>query len=258
MIKAIVGVVTWNSRRKIDLLLETFFRHHAAGDYRVVLVDNGSEDDTVRLVRERYPRVEVIENGENLGVARARNKALRLRGEEHAVLLDDDLEFRDNALDRLIDRFEAFPDAGVVSPRLLYPDGTLQLSCRTFQTVPVLALRGTPLGRLFPDSAAVRRHLMADADHGKEQFVDWTLGACHAIRGACLDRTGLLDEGFFYLYEDVDFCFRVREAGFKVLYTPCTEVVHHYRRKSARSFNRMTLKHSRSIIRYLRKHRNFF
>jgi len=210
------------------------------------------------MVRDRFPMVEVIENHENLGVATARNKTMRIREGDFMALLDDDLEFREDSIAKLVQRFDDFPDAAVVSPKLLYANGELQLSCRTFQTVTALALRSKPFRRFFPQSQAVKTHLMEEADHDVEQFVDWTLGACHVIQSIHLDRIGLLDEGYFYLYEDVDFCFRAQRLGLKVLYSPVTEVIHHYQRKSARSFNKMTIKHAGSIMRYFMKHRNFF
>jgi len=256
--KATVGIASWYSTGKVDLLLESFFQHHSAVDYKVIIVDNGSEDGTQEMVRSRFPQVKLLENGVNLGVAKARNRAIREREGLYTALLDDDLEFHDAALDILGERLAADPAAAVASPRLIYPDGSLQLSCRTFQTLWPILLRGSPLGRLFPDSRAVRRHLMMDADHGEEQYVDWTLGACHVVGNEHLDRIGELDEKYFYLYEDVDFCFRARKLGLKVLYVPATTVTHHYRRKSARSLNRMTIYHARSILRYFWKYRNIF
>lgn len=258
MIKTTVGIVTWNSIGKIDLLLESFFRFHDGDQYKIIVSDNGSEDGTVEMIRDRFPQVAVIENHENLGVAKARNKTLRQREGNYTALLDDDLEFHDAALETLSERLEAFPDVAVSSPKLLYPDGGLQLSCRTFQTIAPIIMRGSVLGKYFPDSKIIRKHLMMDTDHDKEQFVDWTLGACHLIRNTHLDQIGELDEKYFYLYEDVDFCFRAKKNGLKVLYVPSTIVTHHYRRKSARSFNKMTTFHIRSILRYFWKHRNLF
>ncbi len=258
MVKATVGIVTWNSIVKVDRLLESFLRFHDPEEYKIIVSDNGSADGTQEMVRRKYPRVKVIENGANLGVARARNKTIRLREGRHMALLDDDLEFHDASLDILAERIESFPDVAVASPRLNNADGSLQHSCRTFQTIAPILLRGSPLGKLFPDSKIVRKHLMVDADHEEEQFVDWTLGACHLIHGDHLRSIGELDEKYFYLYEDVDFCYRAQKLGLKVLYVPATNVTHHYRRKSAQSFNKMTVHHMGSIMRYFWKHRNIF
>lgn len=258
MVKTTVGIACWNSVGKIDVLLDSFYRHHAAEEYKVIIVDNGSRDGCQEMIRTRYPQVHLIENHANLGVAKARNKALNEREGRFTALLDDDLEFQDNALDILAERMETMTDVAITAPKLVYPDGSLQLSCRTFQTLMPILLRGSPLGKFFPDSKIVRKHLMADADHDREQFVDWTLGACHLIRNEHMDRIGCLDESYFYLYEDVDFCFRAKKLGYKVLYVPHTTVTHHYQRKSARSFNKMTTFHIRSILRYFWKHRNVF
>ncbi len=258
MVKATVGIVTWNSIVKVDRLLESFLRFHDPDDYKIIVSDNGSTDGTQAMVGDKYPQVHLIENGANLGVAKARNKTIRLRAGRHMALLDDDLEFHDDALDILAERLESFPDVAVAAPRLNYPDGSLQHSCRTFQTIAPIVLRGSPIGKLFPDSKIVRNHLMMDVDHNEEQFVDWTLGACHLIHGDHLARIGELDEKYFYLYEDVDFCYRAQKLGLKVLYAPSTTVTHHYRRKSAQSFNKMTVHHIGSIVRYFWKHRNIF
>ena len=132
----------------------------------------------------------------------------------------------------------------------------MQDSCREFPNLLAVLLRGTPMGRLFPNHPSLRRYLMADWDHDTPRQVDWVLGACLMIRRQAWEAVGPLDEGFFMYYEDIDWCYRARAAGWDVYYLPQAHVLHHHRRDSARGFvNRLTLEHMKSIMRLFRKHR---
>ena len=149
---------------------------------------------------------------------------------------------------------QAHPQAGVLAPRLVYADGQLQLSVRRFPTLRAILLRAVRLDGLFP--AAPRRYLMQDWDHGQGRVVDWVMGACLLLRRAALEEVGLLDEGFFMYYEDMDLCQRMWRQGWQVWYEPSIAVRHEHQRNSASLVpNRLTWVHLRSLVRLFRKHR---
>jgi GT2 family glycosyltransferase len=145
---------------------------------------------------------------------------------------------------------DQYPKVVIGGPKLLNPDGSITL-LQDISDTPHCLFRGTPLEKLFR-TPGCKKHLLADWDHNTIRPVDWMLGACHIIRRELLTEIGKLNEGFFYLYEDVEFCWRARKRGWDILYIPESKVTHIYQRQSAAGFNRMTVKHIKSIIRFLK------
>jgi GT2 family glycosyltransferase len=161
---------------------------------------------------------------------------------------------RRGAVQKLVDFMERTPDAGIVGPRLLFHDGTVQLSCRRFYTFRVLLLRRTPLGKLFPKARAVREHLMQDFDHATTRRVDWLIGAAMLVRREAVDSVGMMDERFFLYFEDVDWCYRMAQKGLHVYYLADAVVEHGYQRESAQAvLNRSFVAHLVSLFRYYEK-----
>lgn len=246
-----IGIATWNAANLLRDCLRSIVDNVTGVTYEVVVVDNGSIDDTPSIMDDEFPDFTYIRNPVNEGVARARNKCLANVNTRYVIVLDVDTIIHPNAFETLVATMDRYPRAGVGGPRLLNPDGSLQLSCRTFQTPFTVLFRGTFLGRRFPDSRFVKHHLMLTYDHETLRPVDWMMGACHIIRRDALRDIGLLDDGFFYLYEDVEYCWRAQKKGWEVLYIPESRITHIYQRQSAASLNIMTYKHIRSILRFL-------
>ena len=247
-----IGIATWNAA---DLLKDCLLsiRENVTGlTYKVVVVDNGSVDETSEIMSGEFPDFVFIKNKINEGVARARNKCLDIADSRYVILLDVDIIIYRGAFEKLVEVMDDNPKAGIGGPKLLNPDGSLQLSCRTFQTPLTILFRGTFLGGLFPNSSWVKGHLMADWDHAELRSIDWLMGACHIIRRETISEIGKLDEEFSYLYEDVEYCWRAGKSGWDVLYIPQSSITHIYQRKSANGFNKMTLKHLKSLSRFMR------
>lgn len=235
------------------------------------MVDNASVDGTPAMLTEDFPDVHVVANRENLGYSRAVNQAIRAATGRYVLILNPDIEVIPGAIDELARHLDAHPDTGIAGGKLLNPDGSLQYSCRTFYTLFTLLHRRTPIGRLFPNSSVVRDHLMLDWDHESVREVDWMLGACLMVRNEAIRDVGLMDERFFMYFEDVDWCYRMKQHGWKVVYVPGARMKHVHRRDSARGggiFNRRILAHLNSMFRFfdkwntllyrLRKHRDLF
>jgi len=141
----------------------------------------------------------------------------------------------------------------------VYPDGKLQHSCRSFYTVSALLYRRTPLGKLFPRAKPLREHLMLDYDHETPRAVDWLIGACMLVRREALAMVGAMDERFFLYFEDIDWCYRMKNHGWSVYYVPSSVMVHTYERSSARSIlHKPFLFHMLSLMRYYEKWNKFF
>ncbi|MHB8078241.1 MAG: glycosyltransferase family 2 protein [Candidatus Krumholzibacteriia bacterium] len=201
--------------------------------HEIVVVDNASRAPGLDGLRARHPGVRWLLNPENVGYARAVNQGFAAAPADFHLVLNPDIVVAPGSVDALLAFAESRPRAGIVGPQLLNEDGTVQDSCRRFYTFRVLLLRRTFLGRLRPRDRAVDAHLMRDFDHREERAVDWVLGGCMLARRAALERVGPLDGRFFLYFEDVDWCFRMWQAGWEVLYFPGARFTHRHRRQSA-------------------------
>jgi N-acetylglucosaminyl-diphospho-decaprenol L-rhamnosyltransferase len=252
--KLAVVIVHYNTSDDLARCLESLTAYPPAARHRVAVVDNASRDEGLAAVHQRFPDCQWIFNAENTGYARGCNRGMAAVTADYYLILNPDIVVQPGALDRLLEFADAHPRAGLVGPQLLNEDGSLQDSCRRFYTLRTLLLRRTVLGRIFPNSRTVQRHLMRDFDHRSSRPVDWVLGGCVLARRSALDRCGAMDERFFLYFEDVDWCYRMWQAGFEVQYTPDARFVHRHRRASARGrFGRSWWLHLGSLISFYEK-----
>jgi GT2 family glycosyltransferase len=245
-----VIVVAHDVRDEVLACLASVEEHSGSVQAEIVLVDNASRDGTAEAVAETFPTVEVVRLARNVGVA-ARNAGLRRARGRLRMFLDSDARLTAGALPELVAYLDAHPEAGLVGPKLVYEDGTLQLSARRFPPRLLPLMRRPPLGRLFEDSAAVRRHLMADDRHDRTREVEYVLGACQLFTAEAQAAAGEIDPRIFFGPDDVDWCLRIRRAGLQVVYHPAATVIHGYRRTSAaRPASRIALRQLAAFARF--------
>jgi GT2 family glycosyltransferase len=221
-----VVLVAWRARDDVLACLESLERH-AGLPYEAIVVDDGSGDGTPEAVRERFPGAHVLAKPRNEGLVAGRNSALpHVRG-RFVLMLDADTQVRPGALETLARVLDERADVGLVGPKLVYPDGRLQLSCRRYPSPVLPVLRRGPLARLDPDPPAHRRHLMKDFDHAHDRPVVWVAGAAQMWRADLPKLIGEYDRRVSsYGGEDLDWCLRVWAAGLEVRYVPQAEIVH--------------------------------
>ena len=249
-----VIIVSYNSTPVLRQCLDSLRTHEFSGSMEVIVVDNASSDGTPGMVREEYPWVNLIAGEENLGYSKGVNIGIRAARGRYFFILNPDTAVKPDAIAKLMTFMDRTPEAGIVGPRLVFHDGNTQLSCRRFYTFKVLLLRRTPLGKLFPNARAVRDHLMLDFDHNSTREVDWLLGAAMFVRREAVENVGLMDERFFLYFEDVDWCYRMKQNGMSVFYHSDAVVTHGYQRDSAQSvLNRSFVSHLVSLVRYYEK-----
>jgi GT2 family glycosyltransferase len=241
-----VVVVTHNAVPWIERCLDSI-----RGE-EVVVVDNGSTDGTVEVVREQLPEALVIEQ-ENAGLAAGWNAGIRRTGGRYVLVLNADAWLTDGALRRLVSYADDHPDAAIVGPRLLNPDGSLQRSVRGFPTLWRLATEYFFLRKLAPRSRALNAFYAGGFGHDEAREADFLMGACMLVRRQAIDQVGLLDEAFFLFSEETDWAYRFREAGWKVLFFPGAECVHV---GGASHGGRMFRENVRGHLRFLAKHRS--
>jgi N-acetylglucosaminyl-diphospho-decaprenol L-rhamnosyltransferase len=214
-----VVVVTWNALPWIEQCLESVRGRD------VIVVDHGSTDGTVELVRERFPQARVIEQ-ENRGMGGGNNTGMRAADARYFFLLNSDAWVVGDGLDRLVEFADAHPDAAVVGPRLRNVDGSLQRSVRGEPTLWRLATEYLFIRKLAPRSRRLNPLYAGGFDHDEVTEAEWLFGPALLVRREAADAVGLFDEDFFMFSEEVDWMTRFRRAGWKVLFFPGAEVVH--------------------------------
>lgn len=252
-------ILTWNSSAYLASCLDALVDEiagHGPGEMEAFVVDNGSRDGTVEVL-QRYQRrfpdaVKLILLPENMGTTHPRNLALRKASGRFIAVIDSDLQLLPGALDRLAALLEELPDAGMVVPRLQYPDGRHQKSTDRFPTFLSKAYRYFWLRRMEKrETEEIRGNDPVE--------VEYAISAMWLFRREILDRVGLLDEHIFYSPEDVDYCLRIWKSGYKILLAPDAVCTHHAQEIS-RGFRvtPATIHHVKGMLYYFKKHRYFF
>jgi len=249
-----VIIVSWNVR---ELLRRALTSCQASwGDrpgLELIVVDNVSTDGTVEMLRKDFPTVTVVANEENRGFTGGNNDGLdRARG-TYLLLLNPDTEVLDDALPRLVAYLEQHPDVGMVGPQLRNADGSVQSSRRRFPTLPVLFCESTWLQGLLP-RRVLARYYVADRSPETAHPVDWITGAAMLTRHAVVDEVGGMDEAFFMYSEELDWCRRIRAAGWGIHYVPEAQIIHHEGKSSEQVVPARHIYFQSSKVHYARKY----
>jgi GT2 family glycosyltransferase len=224
--KLSIVILCWNDLEVIVNCLQSIYASTHSTEFEVIVSDNGSTDGSVEFIRENFPRVQVIENGTNLRFAKANNVGIRASKGEYTLILNPDTIIHDGTLDKLARFADLHAEAGAFGCRVLNPDGSYQVSARPSASLRgewIAALHLRPLGYLSD-------WFLSDSYVGwkgdTQRTVDRHSGCFILIRGDLLKRLGGFDEQFFYYYEDMDLCRRIREAGYSIIYTPEVTITH--------------------------------
>ncbi|MGH2538682.1 MAG: glycosyltransferase family 2 protein [Candidatus Promineifilaceae bacterium] len=253
-----IVVVNYNVCELLRRCLASVFASQGAVTFRVCVVDNASADGSVAMLEAEFPQVELVANTANVGYPAANNQGLRHLGAagrpRHYLLLNPDTEVPPAGLSRLVAYLDARPTIGVLGPRVALADGSLDLACRRgFPTPETSFYRMIGLSRLFPRSARFGRYNMTFLDEFETAEVDSVVGACMLVRGAAVDKVGLLDERFWMYGEDLDWAKRIKDAGWKVVYYP-EVTVRHVKGASSRQNDRAQTEFHRAMLIFYYKH----
>lgn len=258
-------IVNWNTCAYLEKCLQTVYASQGDFTFQVIVVDNASTDGSPDMIRQKFPQVQLMVNRSNVGYPRGNNVGLRALGyrgindidadaPRYALLLNPDTELPPDALHRMIQFMDSRPDAGVAGPKLVLPDGSLDKACRRgFPTPAVSFYHYSGLAKLFPSNPRFGRYNMTHADPDQELEVDSVVGAYMQVRREAIEQAGLLDEVFFMYGEDLDWAYRIKQAGWKVWYHPAV-VVRHIKRAASRQNRRAQFEFWRAMLIFYRKH----
>ena len=243
-------VVSYNARD----LLERSLASVADGPSEVIVVDNASTDGSPELVRERFPSVRLVELPENRGFGAGNNEGMRIASGGYFLLLNSDAWPVGDSVDRLLAFMDANPGVGVAGPRLVGTDGRLQKSVRSFPTVWRIATEYFFLRKLAPGSRALNAFYGAGFDYSERREADFLMGAVLMLRRAAVEQVGDFDTDFFMFSEETDLCYRMKEAGWTVEFSPEAEFVHVGGASTKPEWNRMYREQLRGHLLFLAKH----
>jgi GT2 family glycosyltransferase len=227
--------------------------NHQSLTIEIIVVDNASTDGSVDMVRAEFPQVTLIANPSNTGFPAANNLGIAAAQGRYVLLLNPDTEVLGQALATLVGYMDAHPDVGIVGPQLLHPDGSIQSSRRRFPTLATLFLESTWLERRAPPGL-LRRYYFLDQPYRVTLDVDWVTGAAMLARHEAIEQVGGIDEGFFMYSEELDWCRRVKAAGWRVVYHPAAQIIHHMGKSSEQAVPARHVNFQRSKIRYAHKY----
>jgi len=254
--KLSISLVNTNNCKLLRVCLHSLYDVDHGVEFETILVDNVSNDGSPEMVRTEFPQVKLMENTYRMGFAANHNQAIAASVGEYVFVLNEDTVVRPGALKALCDFLDTHPDVGAVGPRLENPDGTLQKSCYRFPSPGRVIAENLLLVAAFPNNP-----LWGDYrafDHDVLRYVDFVSGAAFLVRREVIEKTGVLDDGFFIYSEETDWQLRMHKDGWKVAFIPDVTIVHYGGQSSVAIKDRQFCEFHRSQLRFMRKHHGPF
>ncbi len=248
--RAALVIVNYNTAADLRKCLES--AQATLGDVVTLVVDNGSTDGSREMVQGDFPHVRLVDNPGNPGYASACNRGIAATSQPYVFILNSDVEFLADGLETLLDHMDSDLGIGALGPMVQNSDGSLQMSCRRFPSMLASVVHGF-LGDIWPGNPLTRKYQMKELCRDEPCEVDWVSGAAMLLRREAAQRVGGFDEAYFMYVEDVDICWRLREAGYRVVYDPAMRLLHHIGRTSSQQSVRMLYQHHRSMLIFFRK-----
>jgi hypothetical protein len=249
-----VCIANLNQCALLRQCLTSLYEHAEGLELEVFVIDNASVDGSVDMVRTEFPAVKLILNQENRGYAAANNQAILQSRGRYVLVINNDVVLYPDALQRMVAFMDEHPRTGLVGPKVLNPDGTLQPSCSRLPGPWGLVPRVLYLDKLFPDNRWTGTLFMSYWDYDTRREVDMVMGCCMLVRRAAIEQVGLMDERFFFYAEEADWCYRIRDAGWAIYFLPEARFVHYGGQSTQDVALEMHVQHFRSRLRFFEKH----
>lgn len=251
-------IVNWNTKNILRDCLRSVYEQAGDVDYEVIVVDNASTDGSLDMIKSDFERVVLLENAQNKGFATANNQGMEIAKGRYVLLLNSDTVVLDGAIAKTVSFADAHPRAGVTGCRVLNADRTLQPTCFMFPSILNMFLSSTYLYKFFPRSRFFGRERMTWWDRSDVRQVDVVTGCFMLVRREAIDQVGVMDERFFMYAEETDWCYRFREEGWDVTFTPAGQIIHLGGQSTAKKPVAMIVQLRLSILKFIRKHSGRF
>lgn len=251
-------IVNWNTRDILRDCLASVFEQGGEIDFEVIVIDNASTDGSVEMVKKDFPQVTLIENSQNRGFAAANNQGIDISIGRYVLLLNSDTVVLDNAIAKTVSFADSHSKAAIVGCRVLNPDQTLQPTCFMFPSILNMLLSSTHLYKLFPKSKFFGRERMTWWNRNDIREVDVVTGCFMLVRQDVIKKVGSMDEQFFMYGEETDWCYRFKQAGWKILFTPFAEIIHLGGQSAEKKAVTMIVQIRKSILQFMKKHHGPF
>ncbi len=248
-----VIIVSWNVCDLLRECLRSLYTTAVTLDLEVIVVDSASSDNSVAMVAREFPQVRLVACPENVGFAKGNNIGLALAHGRALFLLNPDTVVQAGALTHLLNYLDEHTAVGLVAPQLLNEDGSVQSSRRRFPTLTTGYWESTWLQPYAPASL-LRHFYMEDVPNDKETAVDWVQGAAMLIRREVYDQVGGMDEAYFMYSEELDWCRRIKTAGWSIVYLPQAQVTHYQGKSSEQAATQRHINFNRAKLRYVQKY----
>lgn len=249
-----ICIVNWNTRDHLRECLASIAQYPPRRPCEIIVIDNASTDASADMVSREFPRVRLIANPQNEQYARASNQALQASAGEMLFLLNPDVRVLAGTIDTLLDFMQANPAAGACAPKLLYPNGRLQPSVRSFPAPGALLADLVGLARLFPRSRTFGAYRLTYWNYDSVREVDQPMASALMIRRRALLQVGLFDEQFPLFFNDVDLCYRLRRAAWRIYFVPLAQAIHHVGASTSQARRRALRLSQEGLARFYRKH----
>ncbi|MGA2092320.1 MAG: glycosyltransferase family 2 protein [Sedimentisphaerales bacterium] len=254
MIDASIIIVNWNTKDRLKECLCSIYEQNVRCTYEVIVVDNASSDGSIEMVKREFPRVILVENQENKGFAAANNIGINAAKGRYYLLLNSDTVVLGNVIDEVVSFADSESRVAVVGCRVLNPDRTLQPTCFMFPSLLNMILSSIYLYKLFPRSRFLGREQMTWWNRDDTREVEVVTGCFMLVRRQAVEEVGVLDERFFMYGEETDWCYRFKQAGWKVVFAPVGQIIHFGGASSSKMAAGKTLQLRGAILQFIAKH----
>ncbi|MEK4512988.1 glycosyltransferase family 2 protein [Paenibacillus sp. FSL K6-2524] len=248
-------ILNYNTCRLTLDCLQSVFDSRTVFNYEVIVVDNASSDDSVEVIGKEYPGITLIANRENTGFAKANNQAMEIAKGRYVLLLNSDTIVQPDTLQTMVSYMDEHPDLGASGCKIILPNGSLDKACRRgFPTPSASFYYAFGFSKFFPDNPKFNQYQLGYMDPNETYPIDCLVGAFMMVRRETIQQVGGLDETFFMYGEDIDWCYRIKEAGWGIHYHPATYIVHYKGASSRRKPLKIIYEFHRAMWVFHRKH----
>ncbi len=254
-----IGIVNYNTKEDLKNCIKSIQLNPPKCNYQIIIVDNDSKDGSKKQLKHlEKENIKCIANNKNMGFGRACNQIAKMQNSSYILFLNPDVEISKNSIDKLIKFLKNNEQAGIATGKLLFPDGSFQLSCRKFPTIlRVLFGRESLIRNLFPNNIISKEYLMSELDYSKIRFPDCVRGAVMLFRSDVFKKIGGFDEKFFLYFEDTDICLRLRKKDYEIAYLPEAVFYHKLGSSTKKEKLRTKISINISMFHYIKKHMNY-